>query len=99
MFQPDVSVYGAMLAGGGEATASQRRRWEFGRKEIRRKYLGAVAPIEADSASWRKLLDLCELTIPSMGTLAVLYAALAAVDLMCVFGPLSPSSAARFATF
>ena len=38
----------------------------------------------------KKILGLCDLTIPTMGTLAILYAGLAAVDLMCVFGPLSP---------
>ena len=42
LFEPDVAVYGAMLGSGGKAAANQRRRWEFGRSEIRRKYLGPL---------------------------------------------------------
>ena len=42
VFLPDVSVYGAMLARRGPAAASQRRRWEFGRKEISRMFLGPL---------------------------------------------------------
>ena len=39
---PASRVYGAMLGSGGTAAANQRRRWEFGRSEIRRKYLGPL---------------------------------------------------------
>ena len=42
LFLPEASVYGAMLGSGGQAAANQRRRWEFGRGEIRKKYLGPL---------------------------------------------------------
>ena len=47
-FEPSACVYGAMLGSGGTAAANQRRRWEFGRGEIRRKYLGPLLRSRAD---------------------------------------------------
>lgn len=41
-FVPDASVKATMLEQGGEAAANQRRRWEFGRKEIKRRLFGEV---------------------------------------------------------
>ncbi len=90
VFEPEVSVFGAMPSGGGDGTASQRRRWEFGRKEIRRKYLKPLLRSKR-LAVWKKVLGLCDLTIPTMGALAILYAVLAAIDLACLFGPVSSS--------
>ncbi len=78
-FQPDVSVRAAMLALGGKASASQRRRWEFGRRQVRRTFLGPLLWSKRLDA-WKKLLSFCELTIPTMGTLAVLYVLLVALD-------------------
>lgn len=89
VFQPEVSVYGAMLASGGEATVNQRRRWEFGRKEIRSKYLKPLLR-SRHLGLWKKVLGVCDLTIPTMGTFVVLYAGLAAIDLICLFGPFTP---------
>ncbi len=39
-FESGASVYGAMVGSGQQAAANQRRRWEFGRKEIDAKFLG-----------------------------------------------------------
>jgi GT2 family glycosyltransferase len=41
-FAPDVCVRATMLAEGGRAAAAQRRRWEFGRRELKTKMLGAL---------------------------------------------------------
>ena len=84
-FLPDVSVYGAMLGTGGQAAASQRRRWEFGRSEIRKKYLGPLLR-SSRIGWWEKLLSLCELTIPPLTVIAVVYTLAAAADLFVVFG-------------
>lgn len=71
-FAPEVAVHGAMLGSGGAAAANQRRRWEFGRGDIRKKYLGPL--LRSNRISWwEKAVSACELTIPSMGGLALLY--------------------------
>ena len=41
-FLPDGVVRATMLEGGGEAAANQRRRWEFGRKEIKARLFGPM---------------------------------------------------------
>jgi len=78
-FQREASVYGAMPGAGGSAAANQRRRWEFGRGEIRHKYLGPL--LRSDQVgSWEKTIAACELTIPSMAELAILYLVLVVLD-------------------
>ncbi len=47
-FEPASRVYGAMLGSGGTAAANQRRRWEFGRGEVRRMYTGLVLLLRPD---------------------------------------------------
>ena len=69
LFRPDVKVFGAMLGSGGKAAADQRRRWEFGRSEIRNKYLGPLLR-SPDIGFREKALSICELTIPSLAWLA-----------------------------
>jgi cellulose synthase/poly-beta-1,6-N-acetylglucosamine synthase-like glycosyltransferase len=79
-FEPSSRVYGAMLSSGGAAAANQRRRWEFGRGEVRQKYVGPL--LRATRIGWwDKLLSLCELTMPTMGTLLSLYLILTIADL------------------
>jgi cellulose synthase/poly-beta-1,6-N-acetylglucosamine synthase-like glycosyltransferase len=80
LFVSDVAVYGAMLSAGGKDAANQRRRWEFGRGDIRKKYLGAVLGSN-DLGWWEKVLSTGELTIPSMATLALVYLVVAGLDL------------------
>ena len=76
---PRSSVYGTMLGSGGAAAANQRRRWEFGRTEIRKKFLGSV--LRSRQLGWfEKTLAACELTIPSMAMFASLYLFVAGFD-------------------
>ena len=72
LFRPDVKVFGDMLSSGGTDSANQRRRWEFGRSEIRNKYLGPLLK-SPDIGFREKVLSVCELTIPSMAWLAIIY--------------------------
>jgi cellulose synthase/poly-beta-1,6-N-acetylglucosamine synthase-like glycosyltransferase len=88
-FDPDVSVYGAMLGKGGQAAASQRRRWEFGRSEVRKKYLGPLLRTNR-IGWWEKMLSLCELTMPPLGVIAVIFMVVVAADAFVLFG-LAPS--------
>ena len=83
-FEPEVAVHGAMLGSGGAAAANQRRRWEFGRGEIRKKYLGPL--LRSDQISWwEKALSACELTIPPMAGLALIYVIVLALDVVACF--------------
>ncbi len=80
-FEPSSRVYGAMLGTGGTAAAHQRRRWEFGRREVRRRYLGPL--LRSDRMGrWEKLVSLCELTIPTLGMLLCLYLVFMTLDLL-----------------
>lgn len=82
-FEPEGRVYGAMVSSGGAAAAGQRRRWEFGRGEVRRKYIGPL--LRSDRLGWgEKLLSLCEIAIPTMGLLLSLYVLLGALDLLAI---------------
>jgi cellulose synthase/poly-beta-1,6-N-acetylglucosamine synthase-like glycosyltransferase len=92
-FLKDVAVYGAMLGTGGPVAAGQRRRWEFGRGEIRRKYLGPVLRSQR-IGWWEKMLSLCELTIPPMGVIAIIYIVALAADCFVLFGLVSGSNPA-----
>jgi cellulose synthase/poly-beta-1,6-N-acetylglucosamine synthase-like glycosyltransferase len=87
VFQPDVSVYGVMRTAGDEATANQRRRWEFGRKEIRRKYFAPLLTSRRLTLGHR-IFALCDLTLPTMTTLVALCVSLAATDIFCLLSPL-----------
>jgi cellulose synthase/poly-beta-1,6-N-acetylglucosamine synthase-like glycosyltransferase len=90
-FEPDVRVRGAMLEAGGQAAANQRRRWEFGRAEIRRKYLGPL--LRSPGLGWRgKLASACELTLPSMGTLFLFYVIVVGLDVLAWAAPIVPDS-------
>jgi cellulose synthase/poly-beta-1,6-N-acetylglucosamine synthase-like glycosyltransferase len=83
-FQPAASVYGAMPGSGGRATASQRRRWEFGRMEVRKKYLLPLLRTE-QLGWWEKTLSSCELAMPTMTGLMIVYVLVAALDAWAVF--------------
>ncbi len=80
-FEPAGRVHGAMVGSGGTAAANQRRRWEFGRSEVRRTYAGPL--LRSDRIGWwEKLISLCELTIPPMAPLLSLCLVLALLDLL-----------------
>ena len=82
-FEPSGKVYGAMVSSGGTAAANQRRRWEFGRSGVRRKYIGPLLRCNRIRLG-DKLLSLCEITIPTMGVLLSLYLMLTTLDLLTV---------------
>jgi cellulose synthase/poly-beta-1,6-N-acetylglucosamine synthase-like glycosyltransferase len=88
-FQPGAIVRGAMVGSGGQAAAHQRRRWEFGRREIRRKYL---APLLGSRrlGPWEKVVSACELTSLPMGPLLLVYLVVAALDLLAGTGSSLP---------
>ena len=44
-FLPEARVFGEMVSGGGPAAASQRSRWEAGRRALARQVPGPAAPI------------------------------------------------------
>jgi cellulose synthase/poly-beta-1,6-N-acetylglucosamine synthase-like glycosyltransferase len=83
-FLREACVYGDMVGSGGTAAANQRRRWEFGRSEIRKKYLGRLFT-SREIGWWDKAVSICELTIPSMAYLAIIYVAAAALDVIAFF--------------
>jgi cellulose synthase/poly-beta-1,6-N-acetylglucosamine synthase-like glycosyltransferase len=78
-FEPSTCVRATMPGSGGSAAATQRRRWEFGRGEVRWRYL---APLIRTGriGRWERLLAFCELTIPTMSGLLSAYLVLAALD-------------------
>jgi cellulose synthase/poly-beta-1,6-N-acetylglucosamine synthase-like glycosyltransferase len=74
-FNREGIVYATMLAGGGEALENQRRRWENGRRSLRRKLLWPIVrsphlkPVD-------KIASLLELTMPTAASLGTAYLAL-----------------------
>jgi cellulose synthase/poly-beta-1,6-N-acetylglucosamine synthase-like glycosyltransferase len=83
-FQPDVSVYGTMLKAGGKAAVEQRRRWEFGRRGLRRKFVAPVLRSEKLGVC-EKIVSICELTIPSLAVLGVIGVVLATCNLAALY--------------
>ncbi len=79
-FERQATVSAAMPTVGGKAAATQRARWEFGRREIRRRFLPLVFRSEHMN-SWDKALSLLELVMPSMAVLAGLYLIAVLIDL------------------
>jgi len=80
-FEPAVSVAGAMVGSGGPAAAHQRRRWEFGRRDLRRKFLAPL--LRSDRLGWwEKILSVCELTMLPMGPLLSVSLLVLALDLL-----------------
>ena len=49
-FLPEARVFGEMVSRGGPAAASQRRRWEAGRRALRGKFAGPLARSGVDRA-------------------------------------------------
>ena len=64
-FLPSAVVRGEMVSRGGPAAASQRRRWEAGRRALRGKFF---RPLIASRAldPWRKLLAIGDLLVPPL---------------------------------
>jgi cellulose synthase/poly-beta-1,6-N-acetylglucosamine synthase-like glycosyltransferase len=78
-FLADASVRATMLEKGGEAAANQRRRWEAGRKELKRRLFGEVLRDPGLSLGER-LVSLVELKTPPMMKLLAGLTLLAGLD-------------------
>jgi hypothetical protein len=84
-FLPDVRVLGVMLGQGGKAAVSQRRRWEFGRRELSRRVLMPLLRSTHLNLT-EKLASVLELTTPPMVLLLVHYLCLVAANLLVLLG-------------
>jgi 1,2-diacylglycerol 3-beta-glucosyltransferase len=94
VFEPAAVVYAVMLPGGGEAAASQRRRWEFGKKEARGRTRARM--LHCRTLSWiTRLTSMIELTLPSTLNLVILYVAMMLLNCYGIFGHLDFSPSAR----
>ncbi len=69
-FDPDAIVRGEMVSRGGAGAASQRRRWEDGRKALRGRFGGALLRSRA-LAPGSKLAYLIELFFPPLANLTL----------------------------
>lgn len=90
-FLPDAAVKATMLEGGGEAAAHQRRRWEFGRKEVKRRLFGQVLRNSKLSFA-EKFVSAVELKTPPMMTLLGLLLGLAILNAAAICGFADPFS-------
>lgn len=71
-FVPDAAVLATMLEKGGEAAANQRRRWELGRKDVKRRIFGEILR-DRGMPIGERLIALTQLkTPPTMKLLAML---------------------------
>jgi cellulose synthase/poly-beta-1,6-N-acetylglucosamine synthase-like glycosyltransferase len=100
-FEPRARVYGAMLRTGGAAAAHQRRRWEFGRRQIQRQFLGRF--LHAQGLSWpERLVSILELSLPPMAWLILGYVMLMVLNASAFLSPVAlrlPLLAAAFYVF
>lgn len=90
-FLPDAAVKATMLEGGGEAAAHQRRRWEFGRKEIKRRFFGQVFRNPRLSLAER-FVSAVELKTPSTMVLLGLLLIVASLNVVTIYGFADPFS-------
>lgn len=72
-FLPEARVYGEMV-GRGRAAATQRRRWEAGRRSLRGRFAGILAR-SGRLGPLRKLIYLIDLYLPPLVTLAAAFLA------------------------
>jgi cellulose synthase/poly-beta-1,6-N-acetylglucosamine synthase-like glycosyltransferase len=84
-FRPDVRVLGVMLGRGGQAALTQRRRWEFGRRELGRRVLLRLLRSPHMSLT-NKIASIVELTMPPMVSILLYYLCVVAANLVVFFG-------------
>jgi cellulose synthase/poly-beta-1,6-N-acetylglucosamine synthase-like glycosyltransferase len=84
-FLPDSRVYGAMPATQGPAAASQRRRWEFGRRQVRAKFAWPVL-LSQNLGIWAKVASYLQLTLPSLASLVIAYLIAVCLNAWCARG-------------
>jgi len=81
VFAPEVACYAVMPTHCGSAASNQRRRWEFGRKVVKRKMLGPLLRTRQLDLL-KKLVSILELTMPTTVFLVNLFLGLALVNLL-----------------
>jgi hypothetical protein len=91
-FEPGARVFGEMVSRGGSGAASQRQRWEVGRRSLRGKFARPLAG-SPSLAFFRKSCYLLDLFFPPLVTLALGLVAVSSVHLMAAFdGRFAPGS-------
>ena len=83
-FEPEARVFGEMVSRGGPGAASQRRRWEAGRRSLRGKFRGPLASSPA-LGLYRKTCYLLDLSFPPLVTLALGLILASSVHLLAAF--------------
>jgi cellulose synthase/poly-beta-1,6-N-acetylglucosamine synthase-like glycosyltransferase len=69
-FEPEARVFGEMVSRGGPGAASQRRRWEAGRRSLRGKFAGELVR-SRKIGTYAKISYLFDLFFPPLATLAL----------------------------
>ncbi|WP_165065353.1 glycosyltransferase family 2 protein [Paludisphaera rhizosphaerae] len=88
-FVPDATVKATMLEQGGEAAANQRRRWEFGRKEIKKRLFWKVLR-DRRMGLLERLASAVELKTPPMMKLLAGLAFLAILNIIAALAFADP---------
>jgi cellulose synthase/poly-beta-1,6-N-acetylglucosamine synthase-like glycosyltransferase len=91
-FEPGAGVFGEMVSRGGSGAASQRQRWEVGRRSLRGRFAGLLAGSPSLGLS-RKACYLLDLFFPPLVTLALGLVAASSVHILAAFdGRFAPGS-------
>jgi cellulose synthase/poly-beta-1,6-N-acetylglucosamine synthase-like glycosyltransferase len=83
-FEPEARVFGEMVSRGGAGAASQRRRWEVGRRSLRGKFAGELVGSKA-LGRVAKAGYLVDLYFPPLATLALGLMIVASVHALAAF--------------
>jgi cellulose synthase/poly-beta-1,6-N-acetylglucosamine synthase-like glycosyltransferase len=94
-FIPETRVAGKMVSSSGPAAVSQRKRWEYGRNELKRTKRAKLwnSPHLNLAA---KIGSILELTMPTMARLAAVFVALTVLNLAAVMSIASPENPMAF---
>jgi cellulose synthase/poly-beta-1,6-N-acetylglucosamine synthase-like glycosyltransferase len=83
-FQPDACVRSEMLTRWGPVAASQRRRWEWGRREVCRQFAGPLLR-SRKLGPFRKVAYLIDLFYPPISTLLLVLVAAMSIHIGALF--------------
>lgn len=85
-FEPSARVYGEMVSRGGPGAASQRRRWEEGRRSLRGRFARQL--VRSSSLSMPiKACYLVDLFFPPLVTLTIALLAVSGIDVLSLVDP------------
>ena len=82
-FEPEARVFGEMVSKGGPGAASQRRRWEAGRRSLRGEFAGKLARSKA-LGFFARASYLVDLFFPPLASLAMGLIMVASVHVLAV---------------